>query len=91
MKAMVLRWLFIVAFAFAFSGFGFLWFRSCRNHPDPYSFREDFRHTFLTPHLKYSGHHTDGGHRRIVPIMLMLSGPFILVVAWFRSAVEAGG
>lgn len=81
---MVLRWLLVLVFALAVSGLGFVWYRSSKDHPRPYSFREDFTHTFLTPHFKYSAHHNDGGNRRIVPMMLMLSGPFILAVAWFR-------
>ncbi|MEL6548289.1 MAG: hypothetical protein AAFQ82_26935 [Myxococcota bacterium] len=81
---MAIRWLVILAFAAAVSAAGYAWLRASAEHPEPYSFREDFRHTFLTVHRKYSGHHNDGGNRRIVPIMLMLAGPFILLVGWFR-------
>ncbi|MEL6339634.1 MAG: hypothetical protein AAGJ56_04500 [Myxococcota bacterium] len=86
---MLFRWLFILVFACAVSGFGFVWYRKSKNHPEPYSFRDDFIHSILTPRFKYSAHHNDGGNRRIVPIMLMLSGPFILAVAWFR--LQDGG
>lgn len=46
----------------------------------PYDFKEDFKHTFFTPHLKYSSHLKDDKPRKIAPVVLILGGVGILAV-----------
>ncbi len=72
----------IISSIFIFSGI--LWFRKSLASKDYYDFKKDFKHTFLTPHLKHSSHHNDNKHARIVPIMIILGGIGILVVGLIK-------
>jgi hypothetical protein len=68
----------IVVSAIAIS-FGVAWYRRGLAAEQPYDFREDFKHTFITPHLDYSGYLNDGKPRRIAPMIVILGGVGLLV------------
>ena len=38
----------------------------------------------MDPAPRSSNRHSDGGNRGIVPVTLILSGPFVLAMSWLR-------
>jgi hypothetical protein len=57
-------------------------------NPELYDFKEDFKHTFLTPHWKYTNHLNDGKPRRIAPVIAILIGMGILVVGFIKVVIQ---
>lgn len=81
---MWLRLIVLISISSIFISSGILWFRKSLSSADSYDFKEDFMHTFLTPHWKYSNHLNDGKPRRIAPVIAILIGMGILVVGLIK-------
>jgi hypothetical protein len=81
---MWLRLIVLISISLIFISSGVIWFRKSLSSAAHYDFKEDFKHTFLTPHLKHSSHHNDNKHARIVPVMTILGGIGILVVGLIK-------
>lgn len=78
---MSIKTIILISFATALIGFGVIWFQKSLSGDEPYDFREDFRHSFLTPHWTYSAFLNDGKPRRIAPTILIIGGLGLLVVS----------
>ena len=73
-----------LALASAVLVWGAVWLRRSVASGVRYELGEDLRHTFLTPHRSYSAFFNDGRPRRIVPMILMISGAALLVWGLWR-------
>ena len=69
-----------------FISYGILWYRKSLSSEEHYDFKEDFKHSFLTPHWTYSNHFNfnDSTPRRIAPVIMILGGIGILVVGLIK-------
>lgn len=74
----------LVSISLVIISYGVLWYRKSLTSDDRYDFKEDFKRSFLTPHLKYSGFFNDSKPRRIVPAMIILGGIGILAVGLIK-------
>ena len=76
----------IVSTSLIFISYGILWYRKGLSSKAQYDFKEDFKHSFLTPHSPYSSHFNlnDSKPRRIGPFMVILGGIGILVVGLIK-------
>jgi hypothetical protein len=81
---MGLRLLVLISISSIFIFSGILWLRKSLSSADSYDFKEDVKHTFLTPHWTYSNHFNDGKPRRIAPVIAILIGMGILVVGLIK-------
>ena len=81
---MWLKLFLLVSISLIFISIGILWYRKSFSSEDRYDFKEDFKRSFLTPHLKYSGFFNDGKPRRIVPAIMILGGIGILAVGLIK-------
>ncbi len=74
----------LISISLIFVSYGVLWYGKSVNFGARYDFKEDFKHTFFTPHGTYSGFFNDGKPRRIVPALLVLGGIIILAVGLIK-------
>lgn len=83
-NTMGLRLVVLISISSIFISSGILWYRKSLSSEDRYDSKEDFKHTFLTPHWTYSAHLNDGKPRRIAPVIAILIGIGILVVGLIK-------
>ena len=81
---MRLKLFLLICISLAFVSCGALWYRRSLSSGDRYDYKEDAKHSFLTPHWNYSGYVNDGKPRRIVPVMIILGGIAILIVGLIK-------
>ena len=81
---MRLKLFLLICISLAFVSCGALWHRRAPSSGDRYDYKEDAKHSLLTPHWKYSGYINDGKPRRIVPVMIILGGIAILIVGLIK-------
>ena len=74
----------IISTSLIFISYGILWYRKSLSSEQPYDFKEDFKHSFLTPHRPYSNHLNFNEPRRIAPVMVIIAGIVILVVGLIK-------
>lgn len=81
---MWLKLIILISISLAIVSYGVLWFRKSLSSEIRYSFKEDFKRSFLTPHWSYSAFFNDGKPRRIVPAIVVIAGIGILAVGLIK-------
>jgi hypothetical protein len=65
--------------------YGVFWYRKDNPSNEQYNFKDDFKHTFLTPHWTYSDFlQSEDNHQKIAPILIILGGLVILVIGLIK-------
>lgn len=81
---MPLKLIVLISISTIFISCGVFGYKKSLSSSEGYNFIKDFKHTFITPHWRYSSHHNDGNQRRIVPVMMIIGGVGIMVVGLIR-------
>ena len=79
---MVFKLLVIISISSIFIFHGVAWYRKGLSCKEPYDFKEDFKHSFLTPYwgnASYFGKN-DRKPRKIFPVIYIVGGIGILIV-----------
>jgi hypothetical protein len=63
---------------------GFVRLKKSSFATNKYDLIGDFKHTFITPHWRCSGHNSGSEQRKIIPILLIIAGVGIFTIGLFK-------